>query len=265
MTAIPLEDDDLEYPDSDGKPMAETDLHLEEMVYLRETFKERFADVPDVYVAGNLLFYYEKGRPKSVCAPDLFVVQGIPKGLRRTYLLWKERKAPCLVVEVTSDSTRRKDTGFKKRLYAQLGVTEYFLFDPYGDYLNPNLVGFRLTNGRYRPAQPEPDGSLVSTTTQVVFRAQGIRLRLTTSSPASPYCAERKKPRPGAKRKRPGVEPRDGRLPSPPPVVRPRSGSGLSKRSWPACAADAPNRGTFRSSRRWPPEPVMTAPALESC
>ncbi|HEX7181583.1 MAG TPA: Uma2 family endonuclease [Thermoanaerobaculia bacterium] len=190
MTAIPLEEDEIEYPDSDGEPMAETEVHLEEMVYIRAAFKKRFQDTPDVYVAGNLLFYYEKGNREAVVAPDGFVVKGVPKGRRRNYLLWKEGKVPCFVAEVTSYSTKRKDLGFKKDLYERLGVAEYFLFDPLGEYLKPQLQGFRLVGRRYRPMSPGPDGSLVSTTTGVEFHHDGSLLRLTDIATGEPFLRD---------------------------------------------------------------------------
>lgn len=185
MTAIPLEDE-IYYPDSDGEPLAETQLHFEEIVYLVEALQERFREMPDVFVAGDLLFYYQKGRPSAVVAPDVFVVRGLSKELRRKYLLWEEQKVPCFVAEVTSDSTRRKDVSLKKDLYQDLGVQEYFLFDPYGEYLKPSLQGFRLVEGRYRPARPDSDGSLVSVTTGISFRADGNRLRLKDASTGTP-------------------------------------------------------------------------------
>ena len=187
MAAIPLEDETC-YPDSDGEPLAETQLHFEEIVYLVEALQERFRDTPDVFVAGDLLFYYQKGRPSAVVAPDVFVVRGLSraKELRRKYLLWEEQKVPCFVAEVTSDSTRRKDLSTKKDLYQALGVQEYFLFDPYGEHLKPNLQGYRLVEGRYRPARPDSDGSLVSVTTGLSFRADGNRLRLKDAATGKP-------------------------------------------------------------------------------
>ena len=115
--AIPLQHEpEIEYPDSDGQPMAESDVHADEMIYLRLALREHFRAVPDVYVAGNLFFYFKQGDPRAVVAPDLFVVKGIPKGRRKKYLLWEEGRVPCFVVEVTSDSTQREDLTSKKDL-----------------------------------------------------------------------------------------------------------------------------------------------------
>jgi Uma2 family endonuclease len=179
MNAIPLQrDDDVHYPESDGQPMAETDLHLDEMVDLIHALRRRYRDVPDVYVTGNLFFYYVKGDPRSVVAPDVFLVYGVAKRKRRTYKLWEEGRVPSLVIELTSDSTKDEDLSKKKLCYESLGVEEYFLHDPFGDYLDPTLQGFRLVNGRYRPIEAEPDGSLQSLTTGLILQVEGPRLRL---------------------------------------------------------------------------------------
>lgn len=191
MTAIPLEDE-VYYPESDGEPVAESELHLEELVYVWEALKDRFQDDPDVFIGANLFLYYRRGDPRGVVAPDGFVVKGVPKRLpgnrrRKKYLLWEEGKVPCFVLETTSESTRREDVHSKKGVYEQLGVDEYFLFDPLGDYLKPRLQGYRLVQGRYQPIQPGPDGSLLSLATGVVFRPDGSQLRLVDAATGAPF------------------------------------------------------------------------------
>lgn len=176
MTAIPLERE-VYYPESDGQPMAETQFHLDEMVYLLKAFEERFRQAAEVFVAANLFFYFERGNPRACVAPDLFIVPGVRKGKRRTYRLWEEGQVPCLVVEVTSDSTEDEDLTKKKGIYERLGVAEYFLFDPLGDYIPERLAGFRLSDGRYRPL-PVKQGTLTSETTGVTFKVEGNQLRL---------------------------------------------------------------------------------------
>jgi len=177
--AIPLQHEpEIEYPDSDGKPMAETPIHLKVMLHCIEALEDHFADVPDVYVSGNMLLYYEKGKRSSV-APDVFVVRGVPKEEDRdVYLLWREGKAPCFVLEVTSKSTREEDQDSKKSRYAQLGVEEYFLFDPRGEYMRPRFQGLLLTGGVYQPLRLASDGGLTSRTLGIVFRPHGRSLRM---------------------------------------------------------------------------------------
>ena len=178
MAAIPLHREEIEYPTSDGQPMAETTLHRRIMTDLIQGLERRFRDEADVWVGGNLFFYFEQGRPGSVVAPDVLLVKGVRKWDRPVYKLWEEGRVPSLVVEVTSGSTRDEDLFKKKMIYQRLAVEEYFLFDPYGDYLEPRLQGQRLEGGRYVPMGLQPDGSLVSSTTGLVFRPEGERLRL---------------------------------------------------------------------------------------
>jgi Uma2 family endonuclease len=177
MGAIPLRQDII-YPESDGQPMAESDLHREEMVDLIAGLQRRYRETPDVYVAGNLFFYFVRGDPRSVVAPDVFLVQGVPKVRRKIYKLWDEGRVPSLVIEVTSESTCDEDLFKKKRIYEQLGVEEYFLHDPLGDYLSPRLQGHRLVRGRYEPLSPASDGSLLSRATGLTLKVEGLKLRL---------------------------------------------------------------------------------------
>lgn len=187
MSVIPLRNiGDIEYPESDGQPMAESDVHADEMIYLRLALREHFRAVSDVYVAGNLFFYFKQGDPRAVVAPDLFVVKGVPKGRRKKYLLWEEGRVPCFVVEVTSDSTQREDLTSKKVCYERLGVEEYFLFDPLGDYLEPRLQGYLLVRGRYEPVVPRTD-TLESRTTGVTLRVEGEQLRLIDTATGASY------------------------------------------------------------------------------
>jgi Uma2 family endonuclease len=143
------------YPTSDGRPMAETDLHRDLMVDLIETLKERFAADPQTYVSGNILIFYEEGNKRKHVSPDVLVVRGIPKHRRDNYLVWQEGKAPDLVIELTSKTTRTEDRDEKPNLYRTvLRVPEYFMFDPRAEYLDPPFQGYRLRQGRYVAIKP---------------------------------------------------------------------------------------------------------------
>ena len=151
-------DREIEYPESDGKPMAETDVHRNLMIDFIQMLKAHFQSESDIYVSGNLLLYYEKGNPRRSVAPDVFVVKGIENRQRRNYLLWEEGKSPDFVLELSSATTYRHDLNRKKRLYAQvLEVEEYFLYDPNHQYLNPPLQGYRLVDGTYVEIAPVED------------------------------------------------------------------------------------------------------------
>jgi len=151
----------IDYPSSDGKPMAETDLHRDWMITNIQRL-ERFYLGKRVYVSGNLLIYFEKGNPRKSVAPDTFVVKNCKPGRREIFQTWKEGRTPNFILETTSKTTRREDEGKKKRIYAHLNVGEYFLYDPRGDWLDPPLQGFRLVAGTYEPIPPEADGSIIS-------------------------------------------------------------------------------------------------------
>ena len=152
MSQTGLPHDVVEYPCSDGQPMAETEIHGACMMYvtyaLRRWFDRRGQG--DVYVGSNNFLYYEQGNPRAAVSPDVYVVVGAPAHLRDTYLLWNEPKGPDFVLEVTSASTRRVDERRKRDVYGALGVSEYFLYDPRAEYLTPPLQGWRLQEGRYR-------------------------------------------------------------------------------------------------------------------
>src|SRR5262249_47888905 len=132
-----------EYPSSDGKPMAETPLHMRLMMDLIESLIVWFAGEPLVYVWGNLFLYYVKGDPKKNVSPDVMVVKGVAKDKPRdVFKVWEEGHSPNLIIEVTSKKTRKEDVTKKFHLYQDiLKVHEYYLFDPRGDYLDPPLKG----------------------------------------------------------------------------------------------------------------------------
>lgn len=186
MSAIPFQHE-IVYPESDGQPIAETQLHLNETIYLLEAIEAYFCTASDVYVSGDLFLYFVEGDPLSVVSPDVFVVKGVPKKNRRVYKFWEEEgRGPCMVIEVTSDSTRDEDVSGKKALYERLGVEEYFLYDPLGDYLDPLIQGFRLSQGRYQEIRSEPDGSLLSQTTGLTLRMEGDQIRLVETDSGEP-------------------------------------------------------------------------------
>ena len=108
-------------------------------------------------------------------APDVFVVIGAPNHTRVSYKLWEEPKAPDFVLEITSRSTRAEDQGRKCEVYASLGIGEYWLFDPTGDWLAPRLKGFRLHEREYRPL---PSVALVGGGYSLHSETLGLEVRL---------------------------------------------------------------------------------------
>lgn len=155
--------DRINYPDSDGEPMAETEAHILLMLSLIGTLRGHFKKRGNVYVIGNMFLYYEKGNPQARKAPDVMVVKGVDaRTPRRSFKTWQEKAVPCVIFELTSEETAGVDLGEKRRVYEELGVREYFLFDPLSDYLPQQLMGFRLAGGKYQAIKPDENHSLVS-------------------------------------------------------------------------------------------------------
>ena len=140
---------EVEYPSSDGKPLAENDAQRPAILYGLSALGLRYAARSDVYVSGDLLIYYEEGNPRASVAPDVFVVFGVEDRVRMSYRVWEEGKGPDFVLEVASPSTWREDVGRKRAVYAELGVKEYCLYDPVGEYLKSALRGYRLAGEGY--------------------------------------------------------------------------------------------------------------------
>ena len=179
-TSAPPADADVVYPESDGKPIAETPMHRDAMFELIVGLRDHFANDPEVYVSGNMFLYFVEGNPRRNVSPDVMVVRGVDKDRSRpTYKTWEEGgKAPDLVVEVSSKSTRREDLRTKLALYRdELKVREYFLFDPLGEYLKPRFRGFRLVGDDYEPV-PIEDEQMASEVLGLDLRAVGETVRL---------------------------------------------------------------------------------------
>ena len=147
-----------EEPRPDGmrqEPIITQQLHV---------FREYFRDRNDVVMSTNNFIYYEQGNPRARVAPDWYISFGVnPEAImsRESYLLWEVGKVPDFVLEIASRTTWRNDLGYKRDLYATLGVTEYWRFDPTGNRYYPvPLAGDRLVGGEYQPMGTEtgPDG-----------------------------------------------------------------------------------------------------------
>ena len=165
------------YPETDGKPMAASDLHLEILIWLLQTLKAHFSQMPEVYVSGDILTYYTEGDPRAVVAPDVLVAFGIGRKRRQTYKVWEEGKVPDFVMEFSSKTTYQNDLTDKMTLYAALGIPNYLLYDAEALYLPSPLMGFQLVKGVYQPGStPGVDGGIHSDVLGLDFHIQDRRL-----------------------------------------------------------------------------------------
>jgi Uma2 family endonuclease len=167
------------YPESDGKPLGETGIHVNTIFRFVDAMWRHYDDHPKVAVLTNMFLYYVEGDPKRNVCPDVFVTLGVPSNRnRRTFMVWEEVKGPDVVVEITSRKTKRDDTKRKFELYRDvLKVREYFLFDPLEEYLNPSLLGFRLLRGQYQTI-PMMDGRVPSKVLGFHFERNDLDLRV---------------------------------------------------------------------------------------
>jgi hypothetical protein len=138
------------YPSSDGEPVAETYDHLYAILTTLEVLKQYLTGRQATVLADQFL-YYAQGFPRLRIAPDVMVIFDVEPGGRDNYKTWEEGQVPVVIFEMTSKSTQDQDKTFKKTLYEQLGVQEYWLFDPKGEWIEENLQGYRLRGETYEP------------------------------------------------------------------------------------------------------------------
>ncbi|MEZ2228759.1 MAG: Uma2 family endonuclease [Microcoleus sp.] len=136
------------YPDSDGEPIADNTKQFRWIVTIKENLEILFANILDVFVAGDLLWYPVQGNNKIRQAPDAMVVFGRPKGDRGSYEQWKEDNIPPQVAfEILSPGNRPGKMAAKLLFYQRYGVQEYYIYDPD----NIELSGFIRNEDWFEP------------------------------------------------------------------------------------------------------------------
>uniref|UniRef100_A0ACD5GYG8 Uma2 family endonuclease n=1 Tax=Desertifilum tharense IPPAS B-1220 TaxID=1781255 RepID=A0ACD5GYG8_9CYAN len=119
------------YPSSDGQPMVDSTIQYQWIIKIQGGIDALFREDPNVFVAGDLLWYPVEGRPDICQAPDTMVVFGRPKGDRRSYLQWREDNiTPQVVFEIRSHSDSQRKLDKKLTFYNRYPVEEYYLYDP---------------------------------------------------------------------------------------------------------------------------------------
>jgi len=184
MSSIPkpkqVIEEEPDYPCSNGKPMGETPFHVQAIMFLFEALRDHFRPRrPDIYIAANMFWYFEEGKPASNVSPDVMVIPEVGWAVRDLFLSWKEKRpAPAVVFEMASKSTWRENLGEKRRLYERLGVSEYFVFDPQAKYVKPPLRGFRLKGSTYQKVAANAAGAMTSLELGLRLIPEGLMLRL---------------------------------------------------------------------------------------
>ncbi|MEN9242121.1 MAG: Uma2 family endonuclease [Thermostichus sp. DG02_3_bins_51] len=159
LPELPPTQDELPY--DDGIPM-ETWRHKCQMDFLISVSQTWLQQRPDGFASGNMFLYYslEQSRKQDFRGPDYFVVLGVPKGERKSWVIWEQGKGPDVVIELLSASTAQYDKTVKKQIYEQVvRVPEYFWFDP---FTPEDWAGFRLVGNHYVPIEEDEQGQLKS-------------------------------------------------------------------------------------------------------
>jgi Uma2 family endonuclease len=130
----------------------ESARHKTQMDLLIDALIPWLSQREDGFIGGNMFVYYSLAqvRNQDFKGPDFFVVLGVPKGERKSWVVWEEGKAPDVVIELLSE----------KLIYQnQMRVPEYFWYDPF----NPDdWAGFSIQHRVYQPLVVNECNQLVS-------------------------------------------------------------------------------------------------------
>lgn len=173
MVISPASQTEIFYPTGDGKPVAETFDHFYALLVTLEVLRQ-YLTGRQATVLGNQFLYYAQGFPRLRVAPDVMVIFDVEPGGRDNYKTWEEGQVPSVIFEITSPSTRQNDELSKKNLYAQIGVQEYWQFDPRGEWITEKLRGYRLHDFITLDGEPESVYELIAD-----GHSQALQLRLT--------------------------------------------------------------------------------------
>ena len=173
-----------EWCDEEGYPFRDVplsnDTHLRQTLYAVTVLRTRYAGAAErVYVGGDLFIYYREGDRNAAVAPDAFVAFGASQAPDRTsWKVWREGRGPDWVLEVLSESTRKRDEVDKLAIYRELQVGEYWLFDPYTERRGgPALRGLKRAEDDWRSLRPDAAGVFRSDLLGLTLHVEGGDLR----------------------------------------------------------------------------------------
>ncbi len=176
--------EDVVFPPGDlwsDEPPLESDLHRKQIEILISSLEYWWQKRQDFYASGNLTVYYSPNQRKSEYfrGPDFFVVLGVERKDRRSWVVWQEDgKYPSVIVEILSDSTAAIDKGLKKEIYQDTFRTpDYFWFDPN----TLEFTGFHIVDGQYQELIPTAQGWLWSQQLELYLGIHEGKLRFFTA------------------------------------------------------------------------------------
>ena len=159
----------LDYNPDEPEPMPEAmeqEFVVQEIIGILASRFTDFSNRPDVFLSSNTILCYDPSNLNVRRQPDIYLAFGVDQQAirrRRIYLPWEAGKPPDLALEVGSESTGSEDTVVKPRVYATIGISEYWRFDPSGgEHHGAPMSGDILRDGVYHPVEltTEPDGVL---------------------------------------------------------------------------------------------------------
>ena len=116
--------------------MADNTKQFRWILTIQQNIDWLYTNDPQVFVAGDLLWYPIEGQTQITAAPDTMVVFGRPKGDRGSYKQWEEGNiAPQVVFEILSPSNKPLDMAKKLVFYDRYRVEEYYVYNPENDNL----------------------------------------------------------------------------------------------------------------------------------
>jgi Uma2 family endonuclease len=169
---------EIYYPSEDGEPLAETSVHADAIIttvaVLRNYLAEKFAERSPVVLADQFL-YYAQGFSRLRVAPDVMVIFDIPQQPYDNYKIWETGQVPSVIFEMTSASTQAHDQAKKRELYESIGVQEYWLFDPKGEWIPEKLRGYRR---QANPPKNDEESLVYEVIADGLSQVLGLRLEV---------------------------------------------------------------------------------------
>ena len=190
-----IDPDPVHYPESDGRFLPENHLQARAIISVRNALNLHLRHLQNAVLEGNQFIYYRPGDAKKWVAPDVYVLLDHVWKCRSPYRIWVEGKAPDFVLEVISPESEIRNRGDRKALYGELGVREYFVFQPDEARPGERLVGYRLWDEEYVELRPDPhsgpERELRSKTLGASLRIAGPLIRVRNLDTGKDYRSHR--------------------------------------------------------------------------
>lgn len=181
MRVLTESDAGAAYPATPSVP--DSDLHSRVRSETYWALRWHFAGRGDCFVGQDLNVYWRRGDNRTFVAPDVLVCFGVNRGALEqgpSYRSFAEGP-PAFVLEIASERTRRVDLEDKPHKYLEIGVAEYWRFDPTGGLYPAALQAERRRGDRWEPIPMTRDDDGLrghSAALDLCLHARTQRLRL---------------------------------------------------------------------------------------